>query len=181
MPFIGPSRQEANPNPSDDINPTSLLVVGKEFNRKKPFYVDDDNVTRLVIPRCCRAIPGDDALGFIDNKNHIELHRRDCPVADRLKSSFGNRIIDIKWNMHRRTLFDASIRVCGIDRIGLLNEVTGILSQQLNVNIQKLTISTKDGVFDGTIELKVYERSDVKVIIDALSSIQNLEEIKEIQ
>ena len=90
-------------------------------------------------------------------------------------------IIDIKWNMHRRILFDATIRVSGIDRIGLLNEVTGILSQQLNVNIQKLTISTKDGVFDGTIELKVYDRNDVKIIIDALSNIQNLEEIKEIQ
>ena len=62
-----------------------------------------------------------------------------------------------------------------------MNEVTGILSQQLNVNIQKLTISTKDGVFDGTIELKVYDRNDVKIIIDALSNIQNLEEIKEIQ
>ena len=181
VPFIGSGKQETTTKSSDDTDATTLLVVGKEFNRKKPFYVDDENVMRLVIPKCCRAIPGDDALGYIDNKNHIELHRRDCHVADRLKSSFGNRIIDIKWNMHRRILFDATIRVSGIDRIGLLNEVTGILSQQLNVNIQKLTISTKDGVFDGTIELKVYDRNDVKIIIDALSNIQNLEEIKEIQ
>ena len=59
--------------------------------------------------------------------------------------------------------------------------MTGVLSQQLNINIQKITITTKDGVFDGTIELKVYERKDVRIIIDALKSIKDLEEIKEIK
>ncbi len=181
VPFFGTGKQAEAPSSEEDDTQPRLIVIGKDFNKKKPFFVDDDNLPRLIFATCCNPIPGDDALGFIDNKNHIELHRRECSVANRLKSSFGNRIIDVKWNTHRRVQFDATIQLGGIDRIGLLNEVTGVLSQQLNMNIQKITITTKDGVFDGTIELKVYERKDVRIIIDALKSIKDLEEIKEIK
>ncbi|MBO4851270.1 MAG: bifunctional (p)ppGpp synthetase/guanosine-3',5'-bis(diphosphate) 3'-pyrophosphohydrolase [Prevotella sp.] len=182
VPFLGTTGRQEDTPPSDEEETTPrLIVVGKDFNRKKPFYVDDDNLSRLIFASCCHPIPGDDALGYIDNKNHIELHRRECSVANRLKSSFGNRIIDVKWNTHRRTQFDATIQLGGIDRIGLLNEVTGVLSQQLNMNIQKITITTKDGVFEGMIELKVYDRKDIKVIIEALKNIKDLEEIKEIK
>jgi GTP pyrophosphokinase len=182
VPFLGTTGRQEDTPPSDEEETTPrLIVVGKDFNRKKPFYVDDDNLSRLIFASCCHPIPGDDALGYIDNKNHIELHRRECSVANRLKSSFGNRIIDVKWNTHRRTQFDATIQLGGIDRIGLLNEVTGVLSQQLNMNIQKITITTKDGVFEGMIELKVFDRKDIKVIIEALKNIKDLEEIKEIK
>ncbi len=102
-------------------------------------------------------------------------------MATKLKSSFGNHIIDAKWDMHRRILFDATIQITGIDRIGLLNELTHVISSQLNLNMQKLVISTTDGIFDGTIQLKVYERKDVKIIMDSLKAIEGLEEIKQIQ
>ena len=133
-----------------------------------------------MFPSCCRPIPGDDILGFIDNKNHLEIHRRDCDVAAKLKSSFGNRIIDAKWDMHRQTFFDATIHITGIDRIGLLNEVTGVISSQLNVNMQKLVISCNDGIFDGTISLRVYDRHEVEIIIDSLKAINDLKEIQQI-
>ncbi len=164
-----------------DSDTPALILVTKDFNRKKTFVVNDDNIRRLVFPTCCRPIPGDDILGFIDNKNHIIIHRRDCEVAARLKSSFGNRIIDAKWDMHRRTLFDATLQVTGIDRIGLLNEVTSIISSQFNVNMQKLVISCRDGIFEGIIELRVYDRQDMRTIIEALKKLDDLKEINQIQ
>ena len=102
-------------------------------------------------------------------------------MANKLKSSFGNRIIDAKWDMHRRTFFDATIQLSGIDRIGLLNEVTGVISSKLNINMKKLIVTCNDGIFEATIELRVYDREEVRHIIKSLKQIADLKEIKQIQ
>ena len=180
VPFLGSdSKKEKEGSTADDA--TDLFLVDKDFNRKKAFIINDSNLSRLIFPPCCRPIPGDDILGYIDNRNHIEVHKRKCPVANKLKSSFGNHIIDAKWDMHRRVLFDATIQITGIDRIGLLNEVTNVISSQLNVNMQKLVISTDGGIFDGTIQMRVYDRKDVQTIVDSLKAINGIEEIKQIK
>ena len=183
VPFLDkkkPKQKEEN-TISEDNNTEELLVVGKDFNRKKPFYINNSNVRRLIFPTCCRTIPGDDSLGFIDNKGHIEIHNRACSVANKLKSSFGNRIIDVKWDMKRQMLFEATIQLTGIDRLGLLNDLTHIISDQLNVNMKRLVISCEQGIFDGTIELSVHDREDVTLIMDSLKDIEGIEEIKQIQ
>ena len=79
---------------------SELFVVPEKFNRKKPIYISDDNIRQYIFPTCCHPIPGDDILGFITTKNQIEIHKRTCLVAARLKSGFGNRILDAKWDMH---------------------------------------------------------------------------------
>ena len=163
---------------TDDVN--SLITVDKKFNRKKPIFITEENIQRYIFPSCCHAIPGDDALGYIDNKNHIEIHNRACPVAAKLKASYGNRLVDAKWDMHKKLIFDAIIQIRGIDRLGLLNEVTQVLSYQMSVNIRKVVITTSDGIFDGTIDLRVHDREDVRNIIINLKKIQGLQEILQI-
>jgi GTP pyrophosphokinase len=101
-------------------------------------------------------------------------------VAAKLKTSFGNRILDIKWDMHKTLYFDATIRLGGIDRVGLLNEVTQIISAQMNVNIHTVNITCEEGIFDGSIELRVHDRDDVKTIINNLKGIPDLKEISQI-
>ena len=134
---------------------TELFVVPEKFNRKKPIYITDDNIKQYKFKHCCHPIPGDDVLGFIDGKHQIEIHKRACPVAAKLKASFGNRILDAKWNMHKKLFFDATIRLQGIDRVGMLLDISQVISSQMNVNIHKLTIASEEGVFDGTVELRV--------------------------
>jgi GTP pyrophosphokinase len=82
--------------------------------------------------------------------------------------------------MHKKLFFDATIRVGGIDRVGLLNEVTQIISAQMNVNIHTVSITCEGGIFDGSIELRVHDREDVKSIIDNLKSVADLKEISQI-
>jgi len=173
VPFMGNKKKE-------DMPKQDLFIVPEKFNRKKPIYISEDNINQYKFPRCCHPIPGDDALGYIDNKNQIEIHKRACPVAAKLKSSYGNRIVDIKWDMHKKLYFDATIRLSGIDRIGLLNEVTQIISAQMNVNIHTINITCEGGIFDGSIELHVHDREDVKSIIDNLKSVTDLKEISQI-
>ena len=101
-------------------------------------------------------------------------------MADKLKSGFGNRILDAKWDMHKRLYFDATVRIQGIDRMGILVDVSQVITSQMSVNIHKLTIGSDDGVFDGTIELRVHDREDVKAIVDALKKIEGTQEVAQI-
>ena len=158
----------------------SLFVVGKDFNRKKPIYISEQNINQYKFTSCCHPIPGDDILGYIDNKGHIEIHKRACHVAAKLKTSFGNRIIDAKWDMHKQMFFDATIEIRGIDRKGLLMDVAEVISNKLDLNIKKITISTDDGIFDGLIELRVHDRDDVQVIMSNLKGINDLQEVQQI-
>ena len=159
---------------------SELFVVPEKFNRKKPIYISDDNIRQYLFPTCCHPIPGDDILGFITTKNQIEIHKRTCLVAARLKSGFGNRILDAKWDMHKRLYFVATIRIGGIDRVGLLNEITQIISSQMNVNMRNLNVTCEDGMFSGTVELRVHDRQDLRLIIDNLKSVKDVQEISEI-
>ena len=175
VPFLGRNKQK-----KDDATTQDLFVVTENFNRKKPIYINDDNIGQFKFRHCCHPIPGDDILGFIDNKHRIEIHKRSCPVAAKLKTSYGNRILDAKWDMHKRLLFDATIHIEGIDRMGMVMDISSIISSQMNVNIHKFTITSEEGVFDGSIELRVHDRENVKEIIDQLKKIEGLQEVTQI-
>ena len=161
-------------------NGQELFIVTKDFNRKKPIFISDENINQYKFKHCCHPIPGDDILGFIDGKHQIEIHKRDCPIAAKLKASFGNRILDAKWDMQKKLYFDAVIRLEGIDRVGMLLDISKIISSQMNVNIHKLTIASDDGVFDGTVEMRVFDRENVRQIIDMLKTVDGLQEVTQI-
>ena len=173
VPFVKSKKAEDEQQPE-------LFIVPEKFNRKKPVYLTEENITQFLFPDCCHPIPGDDVLGYIDNQNRIEIHKRACPVANKLKASYGNRILDVKWDMHKRLFFDATLRLGGIDRRGLVNEVTRVISNQLSVDIRRLTFTTEDGIFDGSIDLRVHDREDVHQIIDKLKEVDDLKEISQI-
>ncbi|MDE6647221.1 MAG: RelA/SpoT family protein [Prevotella sp.] len=175
VPFLGRGKQKKTTKKQQE-----LFVVPEKFNRKKPIYITDDNIGQYKFKHCCHPIPGDDILGFIDGKHQIEIHKRDCPVATKLKAGFGNRILDAKWNMHKKLFFDATIRLQGIDRVGMLLDLSRVISMQMNVNIHKLTIASEEGVFDGTLALRVHDREDVKEIIGQLKSVEGLQDVSQI-
>ena len=159
---------------------TEYFTVGEGFNKKKPVYVNEENISKFVFPACCHAIPGDDILGYIDNKNRIEIHRRDCTVASKLKATYGKRILDAKWDMHKLMFFDATIEIHGIDRKRMLHDVSEVISDKLDVNIHKVTIESNEGIFEGQIEIRVHDRSEVKVIMDELKKIEDIKEVLQI-
>lgn len=176
VPFFGKGKEKKETvAPSD-----KKLVVGKEFNKKIPCVISEKTIGMYILPTCCHAIPGDDILGYIDNKNQVEIHNRACPVANRLKSSFGNRILDAKWDMHKVLFFDATIQIRGIDRKGMLHDISEVISEKLDVNIHRITINADEGIYDGKIEIRVHDRSEVQEIVNALKKIDDLKEVKQI-
>ena len=175
VPFVKSSKKK-----DENDNERQLFIVPDKFNRKKPIYINDTNISQYVFPTCCHPIPGDDCLGYINNKNQIEIHTRTCQVANKLKASYGNRILDAKWDMRKHLFFDATIRMGGIDRRGLVNEVTRVLSEQLNVDIRRIMFTTDDGIFDGVIDLRVHDCDDLMKIMDSLKEVNSLKEISRI-
>ena len=164
----------------DTESTEGLIVVTKELNKKKPIFISEENIHRYLFPHCCHAIPGDDILGYIDNKNHIEIHKRACPVAAKLKASYGGRILDAKWDMHHQLYFDATIEIHGIDRGGMLHDISDVLSDQLGINIRKITITSDKGIFGGIIEMQVHDRKEVRFIVESMKNIKDMQEVQEV-
>ena len=152
-----------------------------EIDRKKPINLTDDNLkSGYIIADCCHPIPGDDVLGYYNEEKHIVIHKRNCPVANTLKSSHGDRILAATWETHKQLYFAVPILITGIDDMGVLHEITTILSQQLNANIQKMNIESNNGIFEGTFWINVHDVEDVKNICENLKKIQHIKTIARI-
>lgn len=151
-----------------------------KIDKKKPLILNEENIKRFMIANCCHPIPGDDVLGYWDDKNRIIIHKRQCPVAAKLKTSDGNHILAAVWDTHKKMYFPATIQFSGIDHAGVLNQITNVLSQQLNVNIKRLNIESKDGIFEGKMELSVHDAEDLKIICKNLKDIPELKEVMRI-
>ena len=163
-------QEEKEPQEKEKINPKQVLKLTEESLQKK-----------YIMAECCHPIPGDDVLGYVDENDRIIIHKRQCPVAAKLKSSYGNRILATEWDTHKELSFLVYIYIKGIDSMGLLNEVTQVISRQLNVNIRKLTIETEDGIFEGKIQLWVHDVDDVKTICNNLKKIQNIKQVSRVE
>ena len=152
-----------------------------EIDRKKALNLTDENLrSNFIIADCCHPIPGDDVLGYYDENKHIVIHKRNCPVANTLKSSHGDRILAAKWDTHKQLYFAVPIQIKGIDSMGVLHEITTIIYQQLNANIQKIQIESNNGIFEGTFWINVHDVEDVKNICENLKKISNIKTIARI-
>ena len=158
------------------------LQEKEKINTKQILKLTEENIQKnYIMAECCHPIPGDDVLGYMDENDRIIIHKRQCPVAARLKSSYGNRILATEWDTHKELSFLVNIHIKGIDAMGLLNEVTQVISRQLNVNIRKLSIETTDGIFEGNIQLYVHDVDDVKTICNNLKQIQNIKQVTRVE
>lgn len=138
---------------------------------------EEDFKNKYHIATCCQPIPGDEILGFVDEEGEITVHKRDCPVANKLKASYGPRIISAEWATHKELSFPVVIKLKGIDRVGIVNQVTKIVLDELAVNITKVYFNVNDGVFTGALELYVHDVEDVKNLCSKIAKIKNIQSV----
>ena len=169
-----------NKSQKKEVEKTS--IQSPQIDSKKVVHLSADDLEKnYIVADCCKPIPGDDVLGYIDDNNQIVIHKRSCPVATKLKSSFGNRLLAVEWEADDSYYFPVNIYLKGIDHIGLLNKITQVISQQLNVNIHKLTIESKDGIFEGRVQLLVHNVDDVKTLSSNLYKINEVKVVTRIE
>ena len=153
----------------------------EDIDRKTPINLTDENLKNgYIIADCCHPIPGDDVLGYYNEQKQIVIHKRNCHVANTLKSSHGDRILAATWETHKQLYFVVPIQITGIDDMGVLHRITTIISQQLNANIQKMHIESNNGIFEGTFWVNVHDVQDVKTICENLKKVSNIKTIARI-
>ncbi|MFN8241576.1 MAG: RelA/SpoT family protein [Bacteroidales bacterium] len=164
--------------PQEDEHPQA------DIDRSVPFLLREniENAEQSYeIAKCCNPIPGDEVMGYHSPGGSIIIHKPKCPVAIRLMSNEGNRIIAVKWTIHKLVSFLARIDMSGIDRIGLVKDITNIISSELNVNMRNINISVNNGIFEGTIDLYVHHTKDLNNLIMKISDVKGIESVKRVE
>ena len=171
-----------NKNADKEEDETPHLKPVLDIDKKKVLKLTPDAIQKnYIIADCCKPIPGDDVLGYIDNNNRIIIHKRQCPIATQLKTSFGNRLLAVQWEIGKTMNFPVNVYIKGIDAVGMLNKVTEIISGQLNVNMHKLHVESNDGIFEGRFQLYVHDVDDVNMICKNLRRIENIKRVTRIE
>ena len=140
-------------------------------------FNEEDELLDYKLAKCCNPIPGDHIFGFLTVIEGIKVHRSDCPNAIQMRSNFSYRILPGKWVNKQEIDFVATINLKGIDRLGLMNKVTQIISNQMNVNIKSMNITTEDGLFEGIITLKVHNVAFLKELTKKLEKVESITSI----
>ena len=140
-----------------------MLVIG-----------DDMQKLDYGLSPCCSPIPGDDVFGFVTVNEGIKIHRVNCPNAVKLLSNYAYRVVKAKWNNDHLISFLAGIKIKGTDELGLVNNITKIISSQLNINMRSISFDTEDGIFDGTIMVYVHDAKHLSHLIDNLMKVKGV-------
>lgn len=152
----------------DEItNKYDLIVFGK-----------DEETLQYSMAKCCNPIPGDKVFGFITINEGIKIHKEDCPNAIDMRAKYGYRIMKAKWIDSTQREFKVNINVSGIDNVGIVNNVTLVISNTMNVNIQRINIDSEDGYFEGHIRVSVKNNSQLNEMIDNLKKIDGVMKVE---
>ncbi|PWJ60353.1 GTP pyrophosphokinase [Dyadobacter jejuensis] len=163
-------------NASDGKSFTKILknIHGERADSDTLLIGDDMDKIDYKLAPCCNPIAGDDVFGFVTVNEGIKIHRTTCPNAAELMSKHGNRIIKAKWESSKKEAFLAGLFISGTDRLGLINDITRIISNDLHINMRGLTIDTKDGVFNGEIKLYVKDKKHLDKLIGKLEVVDGV-------
>ncbi len=129
------------------------------------------------LSNCCNPIPGDDVFGFVTVSDGIKIHRTNCPNATKLMSSFGYRIVKAKWNSQKQLAFLTGLRITGIDEVGLINNLTQIISNDFKVNMRSITFDTDEGIFNGTIMVYVNDTQHLDNLTKKLREVKGITDV----
>ena len=146
---------------------------------KSEYIINDRRNTdnRFVIATCCHPIPGDPVIGFLSPDGVVTVHKKSCQVANTLAATSGDSIVVPKWEADEVNAFPARISVTGIDRVGLLNEITKYVSVIMKVNLRRLVFESQDSIFSGEMDLMVHDKADLERLLKMLQKIDGIQKV----
>jgi guanosine-3',5'-bis(diphosphate) 3'-pyrophosphohydrolase len=145
---------------------SDVLLIGEDLQK-----ID------YKLSNCCNPIPGDDVFGFVTVSDGIKIHRTNCPNATKLMSSFGYRIVKAKWTSQKQLAFLTGLRITGIDEVGLINNLTQVISNDFKVNMRSITVDTDQGIFNGTIMIYVNDTQHLEELIERIKEVKGISEV----
>ncbi len=156
--------------------------IRQKLKEKPDTLLIGDNMEALdyTLSPCCNPIPGDDVFGFVTINEGIKIHRNNCPNAVQLMSKFAYRIVKAKWYTGKSIAFLSGIKIRGIDDMGILNNLTNLISSEYNLNIRSINIDSNAGTFEGTVMLYVNDTQHLNVLINKIKKIKGVKQVSRI-
>ena len=153
--------------------------VPKDKSRHN-LVLTDENIKDVILEDCCKPIPGDEAIAFKDSTGKMHVHYMNCPIAERLKASYGKSIYSVTWDTHRLNQYKEKLEIEGIDQFGLLVELLRVITENFHINVSELHIKANSGVFSARIILYVYDKAELYELMDSLKKMHNIQSVKRV-
>ncbi len=168
---------------SDKNKPESIIPEQEKddfidkIDKKKTYILQEEDFKKnFIVAPCCNPVPGDKVFGFINDDGKVVVHNVTCPVGMKLKSSFGDQIITVAWGNSSQYSFLSTIIITGIDRIGMLYDITKAITTD-KVNIKNISIESNDGIFEGKISFYVHDVKDIQKMSSILAKIEGVQSV----
>ena len=181
VPFLGRKNKDAKAPVKEEVPEAPKETAKPKKKEPHAIVLTDENLGKqYFLSQCCHPIPGDEVLGYLDEQGKMHIHKIDCSEANLLKTSYGKRIYSATWNTHRVQSFVETIEVRGIDKFGVLIQVLQAITKDFHINMRSINLTTDDGIFQGTLEVYVYDRSELNDLLKAIRKIDDIKEAKRV-
>lgn len=161
------------PEPKHDLHPS----INKKDAELIIFGESSDRVV-YNLANCCKPIPGDDVFGFVTTGKGLTIHRTSCPNAARLMASYGHRVVKTKWAKNKEISFLTGLKILGLDDVGVVSKITNLISSELKININALTIEAKEGIFEGNIRIYVHDKEELDNLVKRLLKLEGIQSVE---
>jgi GTP pyrophosphokinase len=168
------------PKPAKPVVDSKTDSSGSHAQRKDAeLIIFGESSDRIVytLANCCKPIPGDDVFGFVSTGKGLTIHRTNCPNAAKLLSNYGHRVVKTKWAKNKEISFLTGIRIVGLDDVGVINKITNLISGELRLNINALTIEAKEGIFEGNIKIYVHDKEELDESVRRLKQLNGIQSV----
>jgi guanosine-3',5'-bis(diphosphate) 3'-pyrophosphohydrolase len=161
--LVPENRQGETSAPAVPRKDTELIIFGESSDR-----------IVYTLANCCKPIPGDDVFGFVSVGKGLTVHRTNCPNAAKLMANYGHRVVKTKWAKNKEISFLTGVRIVGMDDVGVINKITNLISGELKLNINALTIEAKEGLFEGNIRVYVHDKEELEELASRLMQLNGI-------
>lgn len=174
--YLSSEKEVESRTPERPENLTVDMVKNKIKGSENDILLigEDQQKIDYTLAACCNPIPGDDVFGFVTVSEGIKIHRTNCPNAAQLMSNYGYRVVKAKWNKQQELTFLTGLRIVGIDDVGLINNITRVISTDFKVNMRSITVDTNEGIFDGSIMIFVNDTEHLENLIKNLLKVRGV-------
>lgn len=166
--------------PKTDIEKVDQGSQKYEAKKDTELIIFGESSDRIVytLANCCKPIPGDDVFGFVSTGKGLIIHRTNCPNATRLLSSYGHRVVKTKWAKNKEISFLTGLKLTGLDDVGVIHKITNLISGELKININAITVEAKEGIFEGNIRIYVHDKDELELLFEKLRNLPGIQSVQ---
>ena len=162
--------------------PEKLSPIGTKSDTKKEteliIFGESSDKIKYALANCCKPIPGDDVFGFVSTGKGLIIHRTNCPNATRLLSSYGHRVVKTKWAKNKEISVLTGLKITGLDDVGVIHKITNLISGDLRININAITVEAREGIFEGNIRLFVHDKDELDTLTARLKELPGIQTVQ---